>query len=59
MSEPRLNDSVFYDDSDFIECIVCKEWFDHNLYNSKTCESCEDKQMEQERENAKTISSSL
>lgn len=43
--EPALNDSVFYDDSDFIECKECKEWFDHNLYNSRTCERCEDKQM--------------
>ena len=43
--EPALNDSVFYDDSDFIECKECKEYFDHNKYNSKTCESCEDKQV--------------
>ena len=41
MSEPMLNDQVFYDDSDFIECDKCKEWFDHNEYNSETCESCE------------------
>jgi len=41
MSEPQLNDPVFYDDSDFIECKECKEHFDHNTYNSQTCESCE------------------
>lgn len=41
MSEPQLNDSVFYDDSDFIECKECKEYFDHNKYNSRTCEGCE------------------
>jgi hypothetical protein len=41
MSEPELNDPVFYDDSDYIICDVCEDEFDHNLYNSKTCESCE------------------
>lgn len=45
MSEPALNDPWFYDESDFIECKECKEYFDHNLYNSRTCERCEDKQM--------------
>jgi Zn finger protein HypA/HybF involved in hydrogenase expression len=42
--EPPLNDPVFYDESDFIECKECKEEFDHNLYNSRTCEQCENKQ---------------
>jgi hypothetical protein len=42
MSEPQLNDPWFYDDSDFIECKECKEYFDHNKYNSRTCERCED-----------------
>jgi hypothetical protein len=41
MSEPMLNDPVFYDDSDFIECDKCNKEFDHNEYNSETCESCE------------------
>jgi hypothetical protein len=41
MSEPELNDPVFYDDSDFIQCDTCFEWFDHNNYNSETCELCE------------------
>jgi Zn finger protein HypA/HybF involved in hydrogenase expression len=42
--EPPLNDPVFYDDSDFIKCKECEEEFDHNLYNSRTCEECENKQ---------------
>lgn len=46
MSEPQLNDPVFYDDSDYIICDVCEDEFDHNLYNSKTCESCENRETE-------------
>lgn len=42
MSEPQLNDPFFYDDSDFIECKVCGNEFDHNTYNSLTCSPCED-----------------
>ena len=42
MSEPQLNDPWFYDESDFIECKVCKKEFDHNEYNSLTCSQCED-----------------
>lgn len=60
--EPPLNDPGFYDDSDYIKCKVCEEEFDHNLYNSKTCESCENKEVErerEERENAKAIPSSV
>jgi hypothetical protein len=41
MSEPQLNDPVFYDDSDFTECDECGIDFDRNLYNSPTCEECE------------------
>jgi uncharacterized CHY-type Zn-finger protein len=41
MSEPQLNDPVFYDDSDYIICGVCTFDFDRSTYNSKTCESCE------------------
>ena len=52
MSEPQLNDPWFYDDSDFIKCNSCDDTFDHNLYNSKTCLKCEDKQVERERANA-------
>lgn len=59
MSEPQLNDPVFYDDSDFIECDKCKEWFDHDEYNSFTCLKCEDEKAEQERANAKAIPGSL
>ena len=40
--EPQLNDPVFYDDSDFTECDKCGTDFDRNLYNSQTCERCED-----------------
>jgi hypothetical protein len=47
--EPPVNDPFFYDDSDFIKCNSCDDTFDHNLYNSKTCLKCEDKQVEQER----------
>lgn len=47
--EPPLNDPVFYDESDIIECNVCTEKFDHNEYNSDTCLKCEDKQVEMER----------
>lgn len=50
MSEPMLNDPVFYDDSDFIKCNKCDDWFDHDKYNSDTCEGCE---------NETTIPSSL
>lgn len=56
--EPPLNDPVFYDDSDFITC-KCGDSFDHNEYNSETCLKCENKQVEQERANAKAISSSV
>lgn len=61
MSEPQLNDSVFYDDSDFIQCDACYEWFDHNTYNSKTCLKCEDVEqiVEKERANAKAVPSSV
>lgn len=52
MSEPQLNDPVFYDDSDFIKCNSCDDEFDHNEYNSKTCLKCEDKQVEQEQASA-------
>jgi hypothetical protein len=41
MSEPALNDPVFYDDSEWIMCSQCDNEFDFNTYNSKTCESCE------------------
>ena len=44
MSEPQLNDPVFYDDSDFTECDECGTDFDRNLYNSPTCEECENEQ---------------
>jgi Zn finger protein HypA/HybF involved in hydrogenase expression len=46
MSEPQLNDPWFYDETDFIECKVCNEEFDHNTYNSLTCSQCEDDQTE-------------
>jgi hypothetical protein len=49
MSEPMLNDSWFYDESDFIQCDTCYEWFDHNTYNSDTCSQCEDVQQEVEK----------
>jgi hypothetical protein len=44
MSEPQLNDPVFYDDSDYVDCAECGEFFDFNKYQSNTCQSCEDKQ---------------
>lgn len=46
MSEPALNDPWFYDESDFIQCDTCYEWFDHNTYNSDTCSQCEDVEQE-------------
>jgi DNA-directed RNA polymerase subunit RPC12/RpoP len=49
MSEPELNDPVFYDESDIVECDKCKAYFDHNQYNSYTCMKCENKIVEQER----------
>jgi len=49
MSEPALNDSWFYDESDFIQCDTCYEWFDRNNYNSDTCSKCEDVQQEVEK----------
>lgn len=39
--EPELNDSVFYDDSLFINCKECQGEFDYRTYNSATCERCE------------------
>lgn len=59
MSEPQLNDPVFYDDAEYVSCIECKEWYDYAVYPSKTCPSCEDKQIEQERANAKAVPSSV
>ena len=59
MSEPQLNDPVFYDDSDYVDCSECGDWYDYNKYQSNSCESCENKQVEQERANAKAIPSSL
>lgn len=53
MSEPQLNDPVFYDDSNYLACIECNDWYDYAVYNSNTCPNCEDKQIEQERKNAK------
>ena len=47
--EPQLNDPVFYDESDIVECDVCKAYFDHNQYNSYTCMECENKIVELER----------
>ena len=41
MSEPQLNDPVFFDDSDYIICDTCGYEFDSSEYNSKTCEECE------------------
>jgi hypothetical protein len=46
MSEPELNDPVFYDDSEWIMCSQCDNEFDFNTYNSKTCESCENGETE-------------
>lgn len=59
MSEPELNDPVFYDDSDYIACIECNDWYDYAVYSSLTCPNCEDKQIEQERKGEATISSSV
>jgi hypothetical protein len=44
MSEPQLNDPVFYDDSDYIICKSCLFEFDRNNYNSDTCETCENEE---------------
>ena len=55
MSEPQLNDPVFYDDSDYIACIECNDWYDYAVYSSLTCPNCEDKQIEQERKNDATL----
>ena len=55
MSEPPLNDPVFYDTSIYVPCIECKELFDCEVYFSKTCPNCEDKQVERARANATTL----
>ena len=44
MSEPQLNDPVFYDDSEYIICKSCLFEFDRNNYNSDTCETCENEE---------------
>ncbi len=44
MSEPQLNDPVFYDDSEWVMCSTCDTEFDRNNYNSNTCERCENEQ---------------
>ena len=41
--EMQLNDPVFYDDTNYVECDTCKTEFDSNTYNSSTCEECENK----------------
>lgn len=41
MSEPELNDPVFYDDSEWVTCSSCDFEFDRKSYNSKFCEACE------------------
>jgi uncharacterized Zn ribbon protein len=41
MSEPQLNDPVFYDDSEWIMCSQCDNEFDRKSYNSNNCEECE------------------
>jgi hypothetical protein len=59
MSEPQLNDPVFYDDSDYVACVECNDWYDYAVYSSLTCANCEDKQIEQERKIETTIPSSV
>jgi hypothetical protein len=44
MSEPQLNDPVFFDDSEYVICISCDYEFDRSEYDSNTCEECENEQ---------------
>ena len=57
--EPQLNDPVFYDDSDYVACVECNDWYDYAVYSSLTCSNCEDKQIEQERKSEATIPSGV
>jgi hypothetical protein len=57
MSYPPSADPWFYDETDFIECNECGNFFDHNDYDSFTCCECEDKLMG--AKDATTIPNSL
>ena len=47
--EMQLNDPVFYDDTNYVECDTCKTEYDRNTYNSSTCEECENKSITREK----------
>jgi len=57
MRYPPSADPWFYDETDFIECNECGNFFDHNDYDSFTCCECEDKLMG--AKDATTIPNSL
>ena len=43
-------DPAFFDDSDMIECDICKREYDYKEYRSLTCSECESDQIRKERE---------